>query len=188
MKNLKLIFYPAAIVGVFFLMLALVLQRWQITISFEPLEPQATLPLASSPISPPVTRSAESSFTESQPQPSVTSAAKPAVELPPGVLRLSNQSEHPIRVAFLAKGQANKSNQQPVYDKPAHWDFEPGEGSSSGLILSLPAGFVKLEKGDILMAFAQDGSRRYWGPYVVGETAQPAWNKEKKEWQLVLPR
>ncbi len=195
--NLKLVFYPAAIIGVLFLMLALVLQRWQIVISFEPLEPQATLPLASSPISPSVTRSAESSFTESTPKPTVnaaangerkeaTSTAKPSAALPPGVLRLSNQSEHPIRVAFLAKEQASKSTQKPGYGEPAHWDFEPGEGASSGLVLSLPAGFVKLDEGDILIAFAQDGSRRYWGPFVVGETPQPAWNKDKKEWQLIL--
>jgi hypothetical protein len=36
------------------------------------------------------------------------------------------------------------------------------------------------------VAFAQDGSRRYWGPYVVGETSSPEWNPQTQEWQLVL--
>jgi hypothetical protein len=69
---------------------------------------------------------------------------------------------------------------------PVHWDFEPGEGGYQGLILSLPQGDLQLEVGDILVAFAQDGSRRYWGPYVVGETSLPYWNVERSEWQLLL--
>jgi hypothetical protein len=43
-----------------------------------------------------------------------------------------------------------------------------------------------LQAGDVLVAFAQDGSRRYWGPYVVGKTTLPTWNTEQKEWSLVL--
>jgi hypothetical protein len=98
-----------------------------------------------------------------------------------GTLRVSNRSEHPVRVALLRRRQAEKS-----YGKPAHWDFAPGEGSGKGLMLSLPEGELKVKQGDILVVFAQDGSRRYWGPYVTGETASPAWNTKAGEWQLVL--
>lgn len=98
-----------------------------------------------------------------------------------GTLRVSNRTEHPVRVALLTKQQAEKS-----YDKPAHWDFAPGEGSGKGLMLSLPEGQLKVKQGDILVVFAQDGSRRYWGPYVTGETASPAWNTKAGEWQLVV--
>ena len=98
-----------------------------------------------------------------------------------GSLRVSNRSEHPVRVALLSKRQAEKS-----YGKPAHWDFAPGEGGGKGLMLSLPEGKLQIQKGDILVVFAQDGSRRYWGPYVAGETASPAWNSTAREWQLIL--
>lgn len=179
--NLKLLFYPAAIVTVVFLSLFVVLQRWQIVISIEPLDLQPTSLIEPEPV--PTSTSAVLPITAksvtNQPKQTPTSA-------PPGVLRLSNKTEHPLRIAFLARQQGAKSNKQPVYGEPAHWDFEPDEGGSNGLILSLPTGFVKLEKGDILIAFAQDGSRRYWGPYVVGETPQPVWNKQKSEWLLIL--
>ena len=98
-----------------------------------------------------------------------------------GSLRVSNRSEHPVRVALLSKRQAEKS-----YGKPAHWDFAPGEGGGKGLMLSLPEGKLQVKRGDILVVFAQDGSRRYWGPFVAGETASPAWNSTAGEWQLIL--
>lgn len=105
-----------------------------------------------------------------------------------GLLRISNKTTQPVRLALLARqsslksATANKSKS----DIPAHWDFAPEEGSESGLVLSLPQANLRLEKGDILVAFAQDGSRRYWGPYVVGETSSPQWNLKTQEWQLVL--
>ncbi|MGE5655566.1 MAG: hypothetical protein ACM37W_03050 [Actinomycetota bacterium] len=98
-----------------------------------------------------------------------------------GVLRVSNRTAHPVRVAILARHSDRKSEA-----KPAHWDFAPGEGSRKGLLLSLPGTKLKLKPGDILVVFAQDGSRRYWGPYVVGESASPTWNAKATEWQLVL--
>ncbi|MBE9130201.1 hypothetical protein IQ258_29735 [Coleofasciculus sp. LEGE 07081] len=98
-----------------------------------------------------------------------------------GTLRVSNFTQHPVRVALLARQQGSKS-----YGEPAHWDFAPMEGGSQGLILSLPQGNLTLEKGDIIVAFAQDGSRLYWGPYVVGETPSPMWNQKVGEWLLVL--
>ncbi|MBM0742959.1 hypothetical protein JOY44_15320 [Phormidium sp. CLA17] len=106
-----------------------------------------------------------------------------------GLLRVGNPTDHPVRVAVLLKkpGTKNSTNQsQSGYESPAHWDFDPGEGSEKGLLLSLPNRQIKLKKGDILVAFAQDGSRRYWGPYVVGETSIPAWTPKVAEWRLTL--
>ncbi len=112
-----------------------------------------------------------------------------------GVLRVSNQTDYPVRLAFLAATAPTKfssvpglssPSSRPYSVQPAHWDFAPGEGGSQGLIVSLPNGNFQLKKGDILVAFAQDGSRQYWGPYVVGETPLPVWNSQVSEWQLVL--
>ncbi|ARV59681.1 hypothetical protein BZZ01_14515 [Nostocales cyanobacterium HT-58-2] len=105
-----------------------------------------------------------------------------------GTLRMSNQTNQPVRLALLARRSLGKgsSSGQTKDAVPAHWDFAPKEGSEKGLILALPNGNLELEKGDILVAFAQDGSRRYWGPYVVGETSSPSWNSQSKEWQLIL--
>ncbi|MBV8882865.1 MAG: hypothetical protein JO235_02525 [Chroococcidiopsidaceae cyanobacterium CP_BM_RX_35] len=102
-----------------------------------------------------------------------------------GALRVSNQTNQPLRLALLARRSVVAASGQPTYSNPAHWDFAPEEGSRKGLVLSLPDGDFKLKPGDILVAFAQDGSRRYWGPYVVGETPLPVWNNQG-EWQLVL--
>ncbi|MBE9201366.1 MULTISPECIES: hypothetical protein [unclassified Nodularia (in: cyanobacteria)] len=105
-----------------------------------------------------------------------------------GTLRMSNQTDQPVRLALLARQPQVKvsGNQKTNYDVPAHWDFDPQEGSEKGLILSLPHGNLKLETGDVIVAFAQDGSRRYWGPYVVGETSVPEWNTQNREWLLIL--
>ncbi|MGA7935260.1 MAG: hypothetical protein WCA35_17050 [Kovacikia sp.] len=110
-----------------------------------------------------------------------------------GALRISNPTSYPIRVALLTKkatksldASTSGSESQAGYDLPAHWDFDPQEGSSKGLLVSLPDRPIKVKPGDILVAFAQDGSRRYWGPYVVGATSQPAWSPKLVEWQLVL--
>ncbi|XHR80230.1 MAG: hypothetical protein ACFKPT_18300 [Gloeotrichia echinulata GP01] len=105
-----------------------------------------------------------------------------------GTLRMSNQTLQPVRLALLSRKSGVKGSTALKTDDeiPAHWDFAPGEGSQEGLLLSLPEGNLNLEKGDILVAFAQDGSRRYWGPYVVGETSVPKWNSRNREWQLIL--
>ena len=116
-----------------------------------------------------------------------------------GVFRIGNPTSYPVRVALLSKrastqtalaeGTASSSTQlatQPSYELPAHWDFAPEEGGAQGLLVSLPDRTLKLKKGDVLVAFAQDGSGRYWGPYVVDETALPLWNAKAVEWQLIL--
>ncbi|MEG4069318.1 hypothetical protein QUA42_18640 [Microcoleus sp. Pol11C2] len=140
------------------------------------------------PVSPVATASAD---TASDPKPDSTPtppqseeellSSIPANTKAAGSLRVSNRSEHPVRVALLSKRQAKES-----YGKPAHWDFAPGEGGDKGLMLSLPEGKLQVKRGDILVVFAQDGSRHYWGPYVAGETASPAWNSTAREWQLIL--
>ena len=106
----------------------------------------------------------------------------------PGLLRVSNKTTQPVRLVLLARQLSQKSaNANKIKSTPpAHWDFAPEEGSERGLVLSLPQANLRLEKGDILAAFAQDGSRHYWGPYVVGETSTPQWQPQRQEWQLVL--
>jgi len=121
---------------------------------------------------------------------SINEQEKPAPkEVRQGMLRIANPSEHPVRVALLLKksGQPKEvGSKSESYEPPAHWDFAPGEGRTKGLLLSLPNRSVKVKQGDVLVAFAQDGSRHYWGPYVVGETAVPNWVASSSEWQLVL--
>ncbi len=126
-----------------------------------------------------------------------TKAEEKAIATRQGGLRIGNLSDHPIRVALLikkpnsakdtsAKDPATTDADQTAYEPPAHWDFDPGEGSTKGLIVSLPNRKIKLKKGDVLVAFAQDGSRQYWGPYVVGETSTPVWSPKTAEWELIL--
>lgn len=108
-----------------------------------------------------------------------------------GLLRVGNQSEHPIRIALLhrqngAKTTLQKAQKSAVPNEPVHWDFAPGEGGYQGLVLSVPQGDLSLQSGDVVVAFAQDGSRRYWGPFVVGETPLPFWNPKRSEWQLLI--
>lgn len=131
----------------------------------QPLSPE--LSQLASPLPPP----------EASPSPPLDPVALAAQE---GGLRVSNSTEHPVRVALLER-QTDKA-----YTKPAHWDFAPLEGGNQGLILSLPEDDLILGNGDIVVAFAQDGSRLYWGPYVLGETPVPIWNKKTGEWELVL--
>ena len=187
--------YAAAIVAtVFLLVIWQVLGQWQFSITVEP--PEAELPTVS-PSSEvlPVTKSASNSTSNSTPastltqsleatNPAKTISNAPATAV--GSLRVSNPTTHPVRLALLPVQSTAKSGKQPAYGLPAHWDFAPGEGGSRGLVLALPDGNLKLNRGDVLVAFAQDGSSRYWGPYVVGETGAPLWNSQRSEWQLIL--
>lgn len=181
--NPKSLVYPAVIIFVLGL-IGLVLGLF--TVSIEPIEPDSSLPDQV----PPQLRSPSGKLF-STPAPKPTQQVTPPVSNPEparvaadvGTLRVSNQADQPVRVALLARDAATSADGH-NYQEPAHWDFAPGEGSSQGLILSLPDRNLKLKKGDILVAFAQDGSRRYWGPYVVGETSIPIWNST--EWQLIL--
>jgi hypothetical protein len=190
MKKFKSTLYPIFIFLGFLGLLGLGLGLLQITVWIEPQSPEtSSLPILEPPSSP----SIETSKKRSPTLPGVSSASPTPVASPSkspdptdvatrqGGLRVSNLTEHPVRLALLARQSSTKS-----YGEPAHWDFAPMEGSNQGLILSLPQENLKLKKGDILAAFAQDGSRTYWGPYVVGETSSPIWDQQKAEWQLIL--
>jgi hypothetical protein len=167
--NMKSLVHPAVIIASLLGILGLVWMALQfsVTIEIEEPSPVNTIPATRSPASTPIT-----SVQDTVPTTHPTAASS-------GALRMSNQTDQPVRVALLAKRSAN-------YSTPAHWDFAPLEGSVEGLVLSLPEGNLTLNKGDIVVAFAQDGSGRYWGPYVVGETPTPAWNSQVQEWQLTL--
>ncbi|MGB7413094.1 MAG: hypothetical protein WA902_02705 [Thermosynechococcaceae cyanobacterium] len=114
------------------------------------------------------------------PLPAPSIAAQPLPDQPAKILdqlRVSNRTRYPIRLVLLTHTASTE---------PIHWDFAPIEGHQKGIVLSRPAGQLQLKKGDVLTAFAVDGSRRYWGPYIVGETAQPNQSSPTTEWQLVL--
>jgi hypothetical protein len=164
-----------------------------VSVSFEPDQPEILSKLTEQqPILDEKTDSPAASNTEISPStPSITNKTnKPPKPISnnPGSLRISNQTNQPVRIALLTRhSQLKSSSSSKIKDHiPAHWDFDPQEGSQRGLILSLPEGNLKLKKGDVLVAFAQDGSRKYWGPYIVGETSSPTWNSQTQEWQLNL--
>jgi len=91
--------------------------------------------------------------------------------------RVGNRSNHPVRVVIL-KRRGNGD--------PAHWDFAPGEGGSEGLLLSLEEDPLVLQPGDVVVSFALDGSRRYWGPNIVGESVAPFWDPVRRIWSMIL--
>ena len=192
--NTKLQVYPAVIVACLLGLTGLLLVWLRFSISIEPAPPESSL-LPSIVPSQPHKLLASQQLPSSAPTPAhfpaptepvkqlPVSSPEPMVS-PQGALRLSNQTDQPIRLALLAQQATTSAGA--TYGNPAHWDFAPAEGSGNGLLLSLPDSNLKLKKGDILVAFAQDGSGRYWGPYVVGETALPVWNRQSAEWQLIL--
>lgn len=190
MKNLKFTLYSLATLVFLFGIAGIGLKLSRFKISIETENPNtASLPVIEAPSPPPAetVKTIKNTLPVVTPKMSTT-AAKPIKKLDPaalsaaiGGLRVSNPTEHPVRVALLSRQISDRT-----YIEPTHWDFSPMEGSTNGLMLALPQGGLKLKKGDILVAFAQDGSRLYWGPYVVGETQTPSWNPQKAEWQLVL--
>ena len=183
---MKLKIYPTIIVALFLAFTGVWLGRIKFSSTNPPASPNSAtiLPSVPSPLSvtpsPPAIASPAS---KEEPEEKLAANPKTSPSDPKaiGSLRVSNRTEHPVRVALLLRKSTQKS-----YAKPAHWDFAPGEGGGKGLLLSLPEGKLQLKPGDILVVFAQDGSRLYWGPYVVGETAAPVWNKRVTEWQLIL--
>ena len=196
------VFYPVVIFASVLGVVGFLLLMWlHFTVRIEPvgsdvalLSEKKTL-LPQSPSRDAAVSSSDEQIAQAKPLPSVKQET-PAESSPQspdakvgisGALRVSNQTEQPLRVALLTQSATNSSaTSKPKYGEPVHWDFAPGEGSSQGLILSLPEGNLKLHKGDVIVAFAQDGSRRYWGPYVVGETDAPLLNRKTSEWQLIL--
>lgn len=159
-------------------MVAFLLTQFQLSIWIEPSGSESTSPpvLDADPIRSPAVPSV-------QPQ-------SPAVPQPPiaaNSLRVSNQTSYPIRVVLLANNTEPVANSPTeAFRKPVHWDFAPTEGGTEGLILSLPQGSLELYPGDVLVAFALDGSRHYWGPYIVGETSVPAQKGQPPVWELLI--
>lgn len=190
-KDIRLKIYPAIIAILGLSLLALMLSRVQIQIgpnrqSADPVTVNPEVPpapdLSASP------SSTASPVPESSPVPSPLLSPSPQPTLgvsETGELRVSNQTKFPIRLALLHQ-QSAQSGQAKAFGQPVHWDFAPQEGAAKGLIMSLPSQKLQLQPGDVLIGFAQDGSRRYWGPYVVGQTPLPTWNAEQAEWLLVL--
>ncbi len=122
------------------------------------------------------------------PVPSSTATSQPS-SAGPNALRVSNRTTTPLRVVLLPYASptaAPPTESSPQDREPVHWDFAPQEGSQQGLLLSLPDGDLHLHPGDVLMAFSLDGSRKYWGPYVVGDTALPTKQTSSASWELVL--
>lgn len=190
MKKLKSALYPLLVLALLLALVGIGLGLFQFTVWIEPPSPEiSSTPLIKSPVGlatdkldkpSPVLPTVSPSLPTSGISPSKNPKSAP-LATNQGTLRVSNPTEHSVRLALLARRSPTKA-----YAEPAHWDFAPMEGGSKGLILSLPQGNLKLSKGDILVAFAQDGSRLYWGPYVVGETPLPMWNQQAAEWQLTL--
>lgn len=119
------------------------------------------------------------------PTPAASPAPSPSSVSQANGLRVSNRSASPVRVVLMPVTADHTA--PTVSDKTRfHWDFSPQEGSQGGLLLSLPQSEVRLSPGDVLVAFALDGTRRYWGPYIVGETPLPQQSAQNREWQLVL--
>lgn len=100
-----------------------------------------------------------------------------------GSLRVGNRTDRSVRIVLLSK-ITSQNEWQAI--EPLNWDFAPNEGGKEGLLLSLPNYKVAIGKGDVIFAFATDGSRTYWGPNIVGETDAPFWDSQNKEWSMVL--
>lgn len=191
-------FYPALIVAAVLGVAGLVLGWLQFSVTIEPINPDAALipekaalpqqSLSNEPATVPSAMPTPQAEPHQVVKQKTLAQSSPQSAAIPGALRVSNQTDQPLRVALLTRQSSGNSpaGSKSQYGEPVHWDFAPGEGSSQGLVLSLPEGNLQLKKGDILVVFAQDGSRRYWGPYVVGETDAPMWNQKTSEWQLVL--
>jgi len=173
-KDIKQKLHPALIAVSAVLGILLLVRVLPISISLEPSSTDKISPSEVVPSPPPTSAPTTSPL---------AIASDPIAEGAIGSLRVSNQTKHPIRVALLAASAVGAAT---PYAQPAHWDFAPEEGRAKGLVLSLPQNQLRLQPGDILVAFAQDGSQRYWGPYVVGKTKAPGWKAKGSEWQLVL--
>ncbi len=100
-----------------------------------------------------------------------------------GSLRVGNRTDRAVRVVLLSR--ISSLNEWKAIE-PLNWDFAPNEGGKEGLLLSLPNYKVAISRGDVIFAFATDGSRTYWGPNIVGETDAPFWDTQNQQWSMVL--
>jgi len=98
-----------------------------------------------------------------------------------GNLRFGNRTNRAVRLVLSSPNSA----------EPLHWDFEPGEGSEGGLLLSLPNQKPQVQPGDLIFIFATDGSRNYWSQMVMDQVNPKSeqvlsWNSDRQEWQMIL--
>jgi hypothetical protein len=191
MKNKFSGVYPALLIALVSAPILLsgwfLLRRFQIEVEITPPENQNSVPI--------IQTNPSAQGSSPQPNASTSQPDKPAkpdpalVAAQKGSLRVSNRSSHALRVAMLSRqedGRVNAGGAEAKSALPAHWDFAPNEGGDQGLIVSLPNQTTRLKPGDVVVAFAQDGSQRYWGPFVLGETDRPRWNSKTGEWELIL--
>lgn len=100
-----------------------------------------------------------------------------------GSLRVGNRTDRSVRIVLFSR--VTFQNDWKTIE-PLNWDFAPNEGGKEGLLLALPNNKIAIGKGDVIVAFATDSSRTYWGPNIVGETDAPFWDAQNKEWSMVL--
>ncbi len=166
-------------------LLAFVSSRYQIDILISPLNERASESETALPVPPLASNVVKPTPGSPLWNPNPQNSGSPR----PGTLRVSNQTQHPIRLVLLEQPQTlgtGEAKKTKFLKAPAHWDFAPGEGSAQGLVVSLPEGSVSVKPGDISMAYAQDGTLLDWGPHVVSQTTQPVWNSRLQEWQFIL--
>ncbi|NJK63915.1 MAG: hypothetical protein HC921_15625 [Synechococcaceae cyanobacterium SM2_3_1] len=113
---------------------------------------------------------------------STTTEQDPQVRPQGGPLRIGNRTPHPLRLVALLR-----TGEQVIIPKVAHWDFAPGEGSRSGLLLSLGEDPLHLQAGDIVLGHSLDGTGQYWGPYLLGDSRLPTWSSAQDLWVLPFP-
>jgi len=125
---------------------------------------------------------------EDRPEVITEKALPKSIDPQTDIFRISNQTQYPVRVVLRSHLNPNHAvpTDTPHFKEPVHWDFAPTEGSIEGLKVSVPTGKLQLYQGDVLVAFALDGSQKYWGPYIVGDTHQPTQKKGSAEWHLVI--
>ncbi|WP_287127984.1 hypothetical protein [Candidatus Cyanaurora vandensis] len=92
-----------------------------------------------------------------------------------GPLRVGNATPLPVRVV-LTKTDG----------KPQAWDLAPRQASNEGQELITANTPAQAAEGDLLLIFATDGSRRYWGPNVLGFTPAPFWDSRRRLWTTVV--
>jgi hypothetical protein len=94
-----------------------------------------------------------------------------------GSLRVGNSTDAPLRVSLTKRDGSVKA---------ANWDFAPRKASREGLPLTLGRGALQVEPGDVLFIYATDGSRRFWGPDIVGQSPAPFWDNKYRFWSTLL--
>ncbi|BAC91690.1 hypothetical protein [Gloeobacter violaceus] len=94
-----------------------------------------------------------------------------------GEVRVGNKTPYPVRVV-VTKADGSLEG--------AFWDFAPGEGGTEGIRLALADRPIVLGEGDVITIFTVDGSRRYWGPSIIGRTNAPFWDAKRRLWTTVL--